>query len=115
MMQAFEIKVNQETKVMGHDDASVFINMIASNQEGNEDLHFSAMGSDFKASIRHQWFYQALAVGDKISIKLVEVAQADTPISTPIEDYREALKQSNLRAYHQLKKELEEKGLISKG
>ena len=97
-MLGLEIQINDETP---------FVAAAENFSYALLDVFIYIAGLDY--SNTYLWFYAAPQVGDKVIIQVVETSKASPPQKTKKKDRKEMLER-----YAQLKKELEEKGLIAK-
>ncbi|WP_455498184.1 hypothetical protein [Coprobacter sp.] len=101
-MKGFEININGEDSVFVSSDSIVSVELYIDNI----DKEIVARGKNTKQQ-RFIWVRKKLDIGDKVKIKVTEIEEVTPPIkSCPVD--RTGL----LELYLQLKKELEEKGLI---
>lgn len=102
-MKSFKVTINEEEVIAASDRiVSVFIG--AGNQPQDNYIHIGGMDSN---SYHLTWLDRYLVTGDRIKVEIYE-----TNIISPLEK-RIPSDRNELKAkYYNLKKELEEKGLI---
>ena len=102
-MKSFKVTINEE-EVIAASDRTVSVFIGAGNQPQDNYIRIGGMDSN---SYRLTWLDRYLVTGDRIKVEIYE-----TNIISPLEK-RIPSDRNELKAkYYNLKKELEEKGLI---
>lgn len=101
-MLGLEIQINNDTPVTVAAENFSFVLM-----RQDDTGYIYAHGLDYSNS--YHWISVVPRQGDKVKIQIVESPNPSPPVKTEKQDRKEMLAR-----YEQLKKELEEKGLIAK-
>lgn len=109
-MKGFSLKIDNKTIHAALESGSSGI--IISNKEG--DYNISLHGMDDKG-VYYVWYKKNLSVGDSMSIKheIIEQSMVSEPIFIRDVNDEDAENKLLLDAYHKLKQELLDEGLIS--
>ena len=104
IMKGFEIIVNHEDPIKAATEKALVCTFTMDYRNGSNLLHVIGGDSEMYHAI---WADRKLKIGDKVKIRITEIERTSRPIKRNPSD-RDALKER----YEQLKKELQEKGVI---
>ncbi|MBS4809043.1 MAG: hypothetical protein KH071_14355, partial [Paraprevotella sp.] len=105
-MLGLEIQINNDTPVTVAAENFSFV-LLDTAMRQDDTGYIYAHGLDYSNS--YHWLSVVPRQGDKVKIQIVESPNPSPPVKTEKQDRKEMLAR-----YEQLKKELEEKGLIAK-
>lgn len=105
-MLGLEIQINNDTPVTVAAENFSFV-LLDTAMRQDDTGYIYAHGLDYSNS--YHWSSVVPRQGDKVKIQIVESPNPSPPVKTEKQDRKEMLAR-----YEQLKKELEEKGLIAK-
>ncbi|WP_281529195.1 hypothetical protein, partial [Paraprevotella clara] len=105
-MLGLEIQINNDTPVTVAAENFSFV-LLDTAMRQDDTGYIYAHGLDYSNS--YHWISVVPRQGDKVKIQIVESPNPSPPVKTEKQDRKEMLAR-----YEQLKKELEEKGLIAK-
>ena len=111
-MLGFQLELNDETiqAVLEQGVTTVILHRIAFENRDEIELRFT--GFDAREHVNYTWLTKKLSNNDTISIRVSDISSNSEPIIKQQNDPEDVVLQGKLKAYHELKKELEEKGLI---
>lgn len=116
-MIVFEIKRNGNLiKTIGSESEAssfgVFVNSFKRHKDDKDRFRLIANGANIPLNESYDWLAESISIGDEITIKIMEGTSFDQPFNISKVNTDEFVLQSKLIKFQNLKKELEEEGLI---
>ncbi len=111
-MIGFELAIQNEkmTAALEEGVVSVIFSRIKTGER--DEIHLGVSGLNLKNQENHQWISRKLRLGEEIIVKVVGLENPSDPVSIEHYPIEKALLEDKLMRYQNLKKELEEAGLI---
>jgi len=114
-MTGFELIINGEkiSAALESGAVSIIVTKVSNELMDSIDLDFTGLSLPETGNETEMidWYKTNLKIGDELTIKVKEVLKNSTPKEIR-KRKSESIIEQKLRAYHDLKKELEDKGLI---
>ena len=111
-MKGFRLKTENQIVNAALDQGVVSLMFTRVSNKENDLIHLQLRGRDEIESRELLWVSQELQIGEHFTIEVIETAHPSEPKSSTKIDDEKLLLEDKLRAYHSLKKELEEAGII---
>jgi hypothetical protein len=112
-MIGIELTINNDEKIkaaLGNGAMSVIFHRISAEKRNDNYIHFSGLDSGKNQSV--EWLKQDLKKGDTFKIEIKNIESNSQPLSVKTQEAGDDLIEKKLRMYHNLKRELEEKGYM---
>ncbi|MFN4000021.1 hypothetical protein [Algoriphagus sp.] len=111
-MIGFELKSSKENLVAGLQEGVTSIIFTRVKSENQDFLDLSFSGLNIEKQENYQWLSRQLEVGEEFVLKVVKIEESSNPEKTGYYPIEKALLEDKLKRYQNLKKELEDAGLI---
>lgn len=111
-MIGFRLKIENQIVNAALDQGVISLVFTRVSNNKNDFIHLQLRGRDEIESKELLWLSKELQIGEHFIVEVIETAHPSEPKSSSKIDDEKLLLDDKLRAYHSLKKELGEAGLI---
>lgn len=112
MMIGFEVKSGDELMTAALENGVVSVIFSRLKNGERDEIQLSVNGLNIEKQENYKWLFKDLLVGEEFKIKVVDLVDSSNPINVEHYPIEKLILDDKLRRYQNLKKELEELGLI---
>jgi len=111
-MIGFEIKSKNEKMTVALEKGVVSVIFTRVKNMERDEIQLSATGLNIEKQENYKWLFRNLQLGEEINIKVIELENSSDPIKVENYPMEKLILDDKLKRYQNLKRELEEAGLI---
>lgn len=111
-MIGFEIKSQKESLIAALKDGAVSVIFSRISTDKKNEIHLSVGGLDIEKEEDHNWVSRNLELGEEFIVRIVEISDSSKPLKVGHYPIEKLLLEDKFKRYQNLKKELEEAGLV---